>query len=543
MAVEMALSGIARTCISSVTTSILELCRGTAGIRSCGSKLVAGWEDPATPVKDGSTPANSRNQAADPAAAGPAGGGRRGRRGDHGSAASRLLAIGALVAVAILVTVLLLGGGGGHHYKLLFQTGGQLVKGNQVLIGGAPAGSVDSIKLTGDNQAEVDVTVDQTLHEGTTAVIRATSLSGVANHYVSLTPGPNNSPELPSGATLSGADTTTPVDLDQFFDTFTGPARKSLRQLIQGFNTIYEGKGQQANLTYKYFAPSLNATDRVLRELDRDEGVLTDFIVNSSRVFTAVSQRSTQLSGLVSNANQALGAIASQNGSFDRSLAVLPGTLRQANTTFVNLRAALDDLDPLVNTSKVATRDLDPFLRRLQPVVHRSVPVFTDLRKVVHLPGAYNDLGDSVKALPKLESKARVAFPAAVNASDASLPFIRFARPYSPDIFGAFTALGQVTSGYDANGHYARVQPANSNIFHYCTAGDTNPQCTGGGGPYTTGELAPIPPSQQFDSLQFHIFMRCPGGATQPIPGSNPFTDNGNLGPGDCDPTDVPPGP
>ncbi len=485
-----------------------------------------------------STPANAENQPADPSESGSGGdvGSRPGS--DRGSIASRLLAIGALVAVAVLVTVVLLSGGSSHQYKLLFQTGGQLVKGNQVLIGGAPVGSVDSISLTSDNQAQVDISVDQALHQGTTAVIRATSLSGVANHYISLTPGPNNAPKLSDDATLTGADTTTPVDLDQLFNTFNGPARKSLRQFIQGFNTLYVGKGEQARKTYKYFAPSLSATDRVLQELNRDEGVFTNFIVNSSRVFTAVSERSNDLSGLVSNANRALGSIASQNQSFDRSLAVLPSTLRQANTTFVNLRATLDDLDPLVNTSKVATRNLDPFLRHVRPVVHRAVPVFTDLRKVVSLPGANNDLGDSVKALPKSESKARVAFPAAVNASNTSLPFIRFARPYFPDVLGAISNLGQVTAFYDANGHFARVQPANANVFHNCAPGDANPICVG-----HIGQLEPIPPSQQFQGLNFQIYRRCPGGGTQPIPGSNPFTDNGNLGPGDCDPSQTPPGP
>ena len=446
-------------------------------------------------------------------------------RGDRGSAASRLLAIAALLAVALLVTVVLVGGGDGNQYKLMFQTGGQLVKGNEVLIGGTRAGSIEDIRLTDDNQAEMTVSVDQALHEGTTAVVRRSGLSGVANHYISITPGPNNAPELADDATLTGADTTTPVDLDQLFDTFNGSARKGLRQFIQGFNDSYVGKGPQARQTYKYFAPSLNATDRLLRELNRDQGVLTDFIVNSSRVFTAVSERSSDLTGLISNSNQALGAIAEQNRSFDRTLEVLPGTLRQANTTFVNLRAALDDLDPLVNTSKVATRDLAPFLRKAQPVLHRSVPVFTDLHKIVDLPGANNDLGEAVKSIPKVETRARTAFPAAVQGSQDSLPFISFARPYSPDLFGAFTKLGQASAFYDANGHYARVQPANINIFEN-----------------VAGTLDPIPPSEQFDDLEFGVFTRCPGGSTQPIGGSNPFTDNGNLS-GACDPADVPPGP
>ena len=56
----------------------------------------------------------------------------------RGRGFSRTAALGALILIVIAVLVLLLaGGGGGNHYRLLFETGGQLVKGNQVLIGGA----------------------------------------------------------------------------------------------------------------------------------------------------------------------------------------------------------------------------------------------------------------------------------------------------------------------------------------------------------------------------------------------------------------------
>ena len=54
--------------------------------------------------------------------------------------------------------------------------------------------------------------------------------------------------------------------------------------------------------------------------------------------------------------------------------------------------------------------------------------------------------------------------------------------------------------------------------------------------------LEPIPPTQQFTNFDLGFFNRCPGAATQPITGSNPFLDNGALA-GVCDPADVPPGP
>ena len=99
----------------------------------------------------------------------------QGARVRGGGGFSRIAAIGALVLVAIAILVLLISsGGGGNHYRLLFETGGQLVKGNQVLIGGVPVGSVDEVKLTDNGQAQVDITVNRPLHQGTTAIIRAT---------------------------------------------------------------------------------------------------------------------------------------------------------------------------------------------------------------------------------------------------------------------------------------------------------------------------------------------------------------------------------
>jgi phospholipid/cholesterol/gamma-HCH transport system substrate-binding protein len=441
---------------------------------------------------------------------------------------SRLLTVAALVVAVVIIAFLLLGGDSGHKYNLIFQTGGQLVKGNEVWIGGAPAGTVDAIVLTEDNHAKVSISVDQELHEGTTAVIRTPSLSTVAGRYVSLSPGPNNAPALPDGGTLAGDSTTTPVDLDQLFDTFDGRTRKGLRDVIQGFAATYTGKGQQANETYKYFAPALSSTDRLLKELDADQNVFTDFIVNGAKTVTAISERRNDLTGLVSNANTALGAIADQNAALDRSLQLLPPTLRQANTSFVNLRAALDDLDPLINTTGRATKNLDEFLLKLQPVARRAVPVFTDLGLAVDRPGPSNDLAALVKNLVPLHKRGGPASRSGIRALNASQEFVTFARPYAPEFLASIGKLGAVSGYYDGDGNYARVQAAAFNLFRYNSV---------------TTNLEPIPLAEKFSGVQFMSpTTRCPGGATQPVSGSNPFLDQGRLN-GKCDPSDVPPGP
>ena len=441
---------------------------------------------------------------------------------------ARVVALAALIVAFILVVyVLFFAGGDGRIYHLLFQNGGQLVPGNQVLVAGQPIGGVDSISLTNDSQADVTVSMDVPLREGTVAVIRTTSLSGVANRYISITPAPNNAKELPSGSTLHGESTVAPVDLDQLFNTFNPRTRQGLRDFIKGNAQIYAGAAPQANKTYKYFAPSLDATQRLLTELTSDQRTFTRFIVASGSVLTAIGQRGNDLTNLVSHANTTLGAIASQNQALDQTLVKLPPTLREANTTFVNLRAALDDLDPLVNAAKPATKDLPTFLRNLRPVAERSVPVFTDLATALRKPGKNNDLVSALRRLPKLEKHAAKASPHTVAAINASLPTISFARPYSPELAGFLTKIGQATSYYDANGHYVRVSPADTGVFAYNSG---------------TQQLDPIPPSAQYTGLETGVYTRCPGGGTQPIAGSNPFLDDGALI-GACNPSDVPPGP
>jgi len=102
-------------------------------------------------------------------------------------------------------------------------------------------------------------------------------------------------------------------------------------------------------------------------------------------------------------------------------------------------------------------------------------------------------------------------------------------RPYIPELVGWFRDFGQGAANYDANGHFARIQP----IFNAFQLRDT---------PVGGQTLVPLPVSQRLDGLQQFMLRRCPGTASQiPPDKSAPFRDStGNL---DCDPTQVPPGP
>ena len=443
--------------------------------------------------------------------------------------AARGVALLALVAVIAAVAVVLLRDGNSTTYRLRFQNAGQLVKDDDVQVGGRRVGSIRDISLTDDNQAEIEITVDgdfAPLHEGTTATIRATSLSGIANRYIALTPGANSRAPLPSDALLGTDATTSIVDLDQLFNTLTPATRKGLQQFIQGNARWYVGRGAQANQAAKYLDPALSSSRALVDEVVRDQDTFSAFLETSSRTVRALAARRDDLADLVTNTNTTAAAIGDENASFNQALALLPGTLRKANTTFVNLRATLDDLDVLVAASKPATKDLARFLSKLRPLVQEARPTISDLNTLVHRSGPNNDLTDLLGKAPALEKAAKPSFAHSIAALQQATPVIKFIRPYTPDFVGWLRDFGVGSANYDANGHFSRISP----IFNAYSFNQN------------TSQLTPIPPSQRLAGLQTNQVRRCPGAASQaPVDGSAPFRDaDGSL---DCDPSLLPPGP
>ena len=435
-----------------------------------------------------------------------------------------MIAAAAVVAAVVLIALAFFGGSESYRVKAVFVNGGQLVPGNQVRVGGQPIGTIADIELNDSAQAVVTLEVNDELaplHEGTTATIRATSLSGIANRYVSLQPGPNDADEIDDGGRIGADETSAPVDLDVLFNTLDEDTREGLRKFISGQADWYDGRAPEAAETTKYFAPFLVSTTDLTRELALDEQLLERFLRDTSAAVGAIAERRDDLAGLVRNTSTTADAIADENVALAQALDLLPGTLRKANTTFVNLRATLDDLDVLVNESKPATRELEPFFRELRPLVRDARPTIADLRTLIRRPGENTDLIELLDPQPRLAALTAAVFPRAIRTLDRAQPVFAYGRGYTPDLAGWFTKFGQVASLYDANGHYARVTPS-------FTPTQLN----------AAGQLESIPPSQRLDRYEKGNVNRCPGGAVQPHPdGSAPWAFEG------CDTSTTPPGP
>ncbi len=446
--------------------------------------------------------------------------------------------IAVLLACAVAAFLLFEGAaGGGYTVKARFISGSQLVKGNHVDIGGTQAGLVKDLEITPDGQAEVTLEVDDRyapLRHGTRAVIRASGLTSVSGRYVQLMlPAEDEAgDDIPDGGVIGSDHTTTQVDLDQFFNIFDRPTRRSLRRFYKGGSRQYAGRGDEANAGLKYLSPQLAASTRLFEELRHDPPVLERFLVDSSRFVTALSERRDDLASLIGNLNSTTRALGDEKEALAEAIARFPEFMRQANTTYVNLRYTLDELDPFVNASKPVAKRLGPYLDELRPFAREAVPTVRDMSRLIRAPPAGNDLTELNRTYPGLRDIAltkrrrkidfgtgpadvgerRGAFPELVQALTDSAPVIAHGRPYTTDLFGWFDDFSH-TGAYDALGSFSRVQT----YFNAFTVSEGLPE-----------RLLPLPDrADAFRQIaKLRQVKRCPGASEEAAPdGSNVWSE------------------
>ena len=374
--------------------------------------------------------------------------------------------------------------------------------------------------MTQDGRAKVTLAIAdedyQPLRHGTKVMIKQASLSGIANRYVDLHLGPANGEEIDDGGVIGTDETATAVELDQIFNLFDERTRTGLQDFFTGSADMLDGRGKELRRGVHYLNPALSTGSRLFQELTRDEALLKRFLVDSGTLVNALAERREDLTGVVGNLNATFGALGRQQDALAESVERLPPFMRRANTTFVNLRAALDDVDPFVDASKPAVRRLGPFLDQARLFVRDGEPTIRDLSRTIGRPGARNDLIELIRSFPPLARAAmderrvngatrRGAFPETTDALNAAAPTIAFGRPYTPDFVGWMDDFS-TTGAYDALGGFSRAWINFSELLY-------------GPGP------------------KLHQYRRCPGANELPADdGSNVFSGE-QAGALDCDPS------
>jgi phospholipid/cholesterol/gamma-HCH transport system substrate-binding protein len=422
---------------------------------------------------------------------------------------ARLLSIVAVAGVAVVVALVLFGGGSGYTVTAEFENAGQLVEGNEVRIGSNRAGTIERIELSSGYRAEVEIELDQgPLHEGSLLTVRVPGLAGLAGRYISITPGPDNASEIPDGGRIPVEYTEPPVDVDQVLSALDARTVSDLRALVQRTGHGLDGRGDELGRAAVTLNPALSQTSLTLREAVSDQLALRRLLRETAAVVSTLAERRDDLAAGTAAAAVATGAIAAERESLARALELAPPVLRQSNTAFVNLRAALVDVRPAIGEARPVARGLSALLPRLRPLAAKVRRVTPSLRSLAE--------GPLLRLLELLPGASRQGVPVArrLTATLERLnPAVDQLRPYAPDLTSGLVGgiAGNEAGYFDSNGQYARIAFV--------------------GGPLS---LIGVPAGPQ-GAVETGLTNRCPGGAIYPAAdGSNPYTDGGRV---DCDPS------
>jgi phospholipid/cholesterol/gamma-HCH transport system substrate-binding protein len=367
----------------------------------------------------------------------------------------------ALVAALAALALVLLAGGAGGSYHLHFQHAGLLVEGADVVIGGQKAGSVTDIGLTGSGEADVSIVLEggtPRLRAGTTASLQEPSLSGQANRYVAVSPGPATAPELPDGAAISSGSTTSVVELDELYNLLDKRTRDGLRNIIRGQRDAYRGRESDAERFYETFAPALQASDRLFRELASDGESLRRFTTSTAELAGTLRSSSADLYGAVEQSALAVDGFARASAPLEDALQQMPSTFAEGRRSFAQVRRSVPAFERLLGEAPSRLAQLPRFARALE-VALRDERSLDGLAALMRAPGRADDLVELLRALPELRRRALPSFRASRPALRRGLPLMDQLRAYTPDLVSLWGNTGRALAPYDANGHYARVLP------------------------------------------------------------------------------------
>jgi len=413
-----------------------------------------------------------------------------------------------------VIVILLFGGGSGYVLHAEFSDAGQLVNGDLVTIAGHSVGSVGGISITNNGLADVELDISDSsitpIREDTVATIGQLSLTGVANRFVSLAPGPG--PPISSGGTLPLRQTRGIVDLDVLLNALTPKVRSSLQRIIKtGAYFVGQPTPQQLNRSLLYFNPALSQSARLAAQIAGDRYSLAQLVQSTARVSSALASRSQDLGGLVTNTAAWLREVASERSALEDEIARAPGVLRQGTSVLADTNFTLHALNPVLRDLQPVAPRLGTLLRALVPTARNAIPAVQGIQGLV--PGAEQALS----ALPGVEKVATPAVRSLTAALKPLIPILAGLRPYAPDLVaGFFNGVGGAEGGgYDANGHYLKtllsIQAGGATLTGVLsTLGALLGGLTGAVTPVGNGNTSIAP---------------CPGGGGPPAPdGTNAWT-------------------
>jgi virulence factor Mce-like protein len=326
------------------------------------------------------------------------------RRGSASIAANPVL-IGAATTLVVIVAVFLAYNANNglpfvptYALKAEVPSAAQLVKGNEVRLGGTRVGVVDGIvpirHANGTVTAQLSLKLETTvkpLPTDSTVIVRPRSALGLK--YVELTKGTSDK-GWPDGSTIPIKQATPkPVEIDEVLNTFDDKTRAASRVNLTEFGNAFAGRGQDLNRAIESLNPLLTDLVPVMKNL-------SDPRTKLPQLFRALEQTASQVA-----------PVAEQQGSLFDNL----------DTTFIALsnvarpyiQQAIVNGPPALDEATRAFPQQRPFLRNSELLFHELRPGVRALRSAApDLADAFEIGTRTLRRTPALNNRLKPTFAA-----------------------------------------------------------------------------------------------------------------------------------
>jgi virulence factor Mce-like protein len=314
--------------------------------------------------------------------------------------------------------------------------------GLKVRAAGVQVGRVTRVDVTSDNQARLELRIDNNrvwpLPAGTKARLRWGGTAKFSDRYVELVPAASG-PPLGDGAVLRGVDTTrpddfvsTPTEFDEVFGIFTPRTRKDLKAMLDVGGASLTQTAPQLRRSLDRSPPALEESAALLGDLDADPKALDTLVRSSDRVVDAIHSSEPDVGRLVSAAGTTFGAIDGESQELSVAIDRMPATLTAARKTMSHADRTL------VSAAGLARR-LDPGVAEVKRIARPLTDVLSTV--VVVGPDVRQKLATVRRALPDLDplvDRARSQMPAIASIGKRADHLLECIRPYAPELMGFF---------------------------------------------------------------------------------------------------------
>lgn len=318
-----------------------------------------------------------------------------------------------------------------YEVKAELPGGLNLVKGNEVRVGGMHVGLVDAIdpkvdQKSGRTIAVISMSISKDVGElpaDTQVNIRPRSALGLK--YVELNLGTSKQ-TLEPGSTLPLANSTRPVEFDEFLSTYDEQTRENQRGALKGFGDALAGRGQTINSVIHNFRPFVTHLEPVMRVLSDRETRLGEFFVQARRFSGQVAPVADTYAQLFGNMATTFEALSRDKLALQQTIERGPRTLDAGISSFPVQRPFLEHSELLAAKLEPAAAEMEtalpPATRALQvgrPVVRKAPKLYDNTQKVF---AALKDLAEEPTTLLGLRDLRTTLMVAA--------PLLQYIAPY-----------------------------------------------------------------------------------------------------------------